>query len=410
LAEFKDIKKILVIKLRHIGDVLLTIPAIRALRDTFPSAAITALVNSGTEDALKGNPLIHEILTLDRSALKQSLFERIKYEFCFAKQLRKQSFDMAVDLTGGDRPALYSFLSRARYRIGYEQTGGFTGKRFLYTHRFNIDGDRHTVLQNLELLNKAGIETNDLKVDFYIPKQDEDWLNNVLIQRGIQEEDIIIHIHPTSRWLFKCWKDEYMAILIDRVQEEYGANVIITCSSDTREMDKANKIIALTKNKPIAFIGDISLKKLGAISKRAKLFFGVDSAPMHIAAALGTPVVALFGPSGAFHWGPWENNYGQESGVRGMPLQAVSRGQKSKATPYEKKNGVQTFGKHTVIQRDWDCIPCGKDGCDGSKISDCLDDIGVDEVMGIVGKYLGGPPIETPDRGIRGQAFGDRSR
>jgi len=89
LAEFQDIRKILVIKLRHIGDVLLTIPAIRALRDTFPSAGITALVNSGTEDALKGNPLIHEILTLDRSALKQSLFERIKYEFCFVKQLRK---------------------------------------------------------------------------------------------------------------------------------------------------------------------------------------------------------------------------------------------------------------------------------------------------------------------------------
>jgi len=163
LAEFQDIRKILVIKLRHIGDVLLTIPAIRALRDTFPSASITALVNSGTEDGLKGNPLIHEILTLDRSALKQSLFERIKYEFCFVKQLREQSFDMAVDFTGGDRPALYAFLSRARYRIGYEQAGGFAGKRFLYTHRFNIDRDRHTVLQNLELLERAGIKTGDHK-------------------------------------------------------------------------------------------------------------------------------------------------------------------------------------------------------------------------------------------------------
>ena len=333
MAEFQDIRKILVIKLRHIGDVLLTIPAIRALRDTFPAAAITALVNSGTEDALKGNPLMHEILTLDRSALKQSLFERIKYEFHFVKQLRKLSFDMAVDLTGGDRPALYSFLSRSRYRIGYEQAKGFAGKRFLYTHRFNINRDRHTVLQNLELLERAGIKTGDhkglpydrrggacprppLSVDFYIPEQDEEWLKNILREKGIREQDVIVHIHPTSRWLFKCWKDEYMTILIDRVQEEYGANVIITCSSDKKEMDKANKIIALAKNKPIAFIGDISLKKLGAISKRAKLFFGMDSAPMHIAAALDTPVVALFGPSGAFHWGPWDNDYRQESGVR----------------------------------------------------------------------------------------------
>lgn len=372
-SEFKDIKKILVIKLRHIGDVLLTIPAIRALRDTFPKSHITVLVNSGTEDALSGCPLINEIFVLDRGMLKKPLFGRIKYEISFVKKIREQGFDMAVDLTGGDRPALYSFLSRARYRIGYEPNGGFAGKRLLYTHRFSVDKDKHTVLQNLELLNKAGINTQNLAVDFYISKQDEDWFSDVLKERGIKENDVLVHIHPTSRWLFKCWKDDRMAAVIDSIQEEYGAKVIITCSPDKKEMDKANRIVELAKNKPIAFIGDISLKKLGAISKRAKLFFGVDSAPMHIAAAVNTPVVALFGPSGAFHWGPWENDYkGQEE------------------EPYQKRNGIQTFGRHTVIQRDWDCIPCGKDGCDGNKISDCLEDINVDEVMEIIKKYLKG--------------------
>ena len=170
-----------------------------------------------------------------------------------------------------------------------------------------------------------------------------------------------------------------MASLIDRIQEQYGVNVVMTCSPDKREMDKAGRIIALTRKEPVAFIGDISLKKLAAISKRAKLFFGVDSAPMHIAAAVNTPVVALFGPSGAFHWGPWENDYSQESGVRS---------QGSKEIPYQNRNGVQTFGRHTVIQRDWDCIPCGKDGCNGSKISDCLYDIDVGEVMKTIEKYL----------------------
>lgn len=145
---FKDIRKILVIKLRHIGDVLLTAPAIRAVRDTFPHAGITALVNSGTEDALKNSPLANEIFVLDRSILKQPLLERMKYELYFVKKIREQGFDMAIDLTGGDRPALYSFLSGARYRIGYEQAGGFAGKKFFYTHRFSIDRDRHTVLQN----------------------------------------------------------------------------------------------------------------------------------------------------------------------------------------------------------------------------------------------------------------------
>ncbi len=371
MAEFQDIKKILVIKLRHIGDVLLTIPAIRALRDAFPDAEITALVNSGTEDALTGSPLINEIFALDRAILKQPLFKKIKYELSFVKKIRKQGFDMAVDLTGGDRPAIYSFLSRARYRIGYEQNGGFIGKRFLYTHRFSIDRDKHAALQNLELLDKAGIKAQNLTVDFHISKEDKEWLDNVLMQRGIKEEDIIVHIHPTSRWLFKCWRDEAVADVIDRIQRHYGARVVMTCSPDKREMDKANRIFELAKNKPISFIGDITLKKLGAVSERAKLFFGVDSAPMHIAAALDTPVVALFGPSGAFHWGPWDNDYSSEL-----------------KNPYQKRNGVQIFGKHTVIQRDWDCIPCGKDGCDGSKVSDCLEDISVDEVMDVIKGYL----------------------
>ncbi|MBI3755209.1 MAG: putative lipopolysaccharide heptosyltransferase III, partial [Deltaproteobacteria bacterium] len=94
---------------------------------------------------------------------------------------------------------------------------------------------------------------------------------------------------------------EAAADVIDRIQEQYKAKVIVTCSPDKKEMDKANRIIGFAKNKPISFIGNIDLKKLGAISKRARLFFGVDSAPMHVAAAVNTPVVALFGPSGAFH-------------------------------------------------------------------------------------------------------------
>lgn len=377
LAEFRDVKKIIVIKLRHIGDVLLITPAIKAVNNTFPNASITALVNSGTDVVLQGNPLINEIVTLDRSLLKQSFFRRIKYEISFLSNLRKKGFDMAIDLTGGDRPALYCFLSGARYRIGFDDSGGLLGKRYLYSHRFKVNRENHNVIQNLELLSKAGIETKDCGLDFYISRDDHEWLRNKLKENGIEDNDVIVHIHSTSRWLFKCWKDEYMACVINRIQKDYRVNVVLTCSPDKKEMAKANRIVELARVKPISFIGNIDLKKVGAISKRARLFFGVDSAPMHIASAVGTPVVAIFGPSGAFHWGPWDNEY------MGRGLRV-----KGQENPYSKKNGIQVLGKHTVIQRDWDCIPCGKDGCEGSKISNCIEDIGVDEVMEIIGRYL----------------------
>ena len=155
-----------------------------------------------------------------------------------------------------------------------------------------------------------------------------------------------------------------------------GITVIVTSAPDKREMEKAKKILSMVRISKSSFIdlcGKTNIKQLAAISEVSDLFFGVDSAPMHIAAAVGTPVVALFGPSGAFHWGPWDN---ESSKLRVKSLEFK--------TPYPEKSGIQTFGIHTVIQQDWKCVPCGKDGCDGSKISRCLEEIKTEEVINIL--------------------------
>lgn len=383
---FVNIKKILVIKLRHIGDVLLAVPVFRALKETFPDAHISALVNSGTEDVLRGNPMIDEIISFDRNIKNLSLLKRYFSEIGFLGHFITKGFNMAVDLTGGDRAAVIAIASGAKYRLGWKSKKGFIGKRYAYTHLSEPDGNKHTVLQNMEVISRFGIDTKDLSIDFHIPEADRVFIENILKGRNIKGGDTVVHVHPTSRWLFKCWEDEYMAEIITWLLGQ-GIKVIVTSSPDKKEMEKAKKILSLVavgdspdstaspvnpgqSPRLIDLCGKTTIKQLGAVSGASDLFFGVDSAPMHIAAAVSTPVIALFGPSGAFNWGPWDNKISNSM------------------NPYQKRNGIQAFGMHTVMQRDWECIPCGKDGCKGTKISRCLTDISPEDVKNIIVEKL----------------------
>ena len=365
--EFKDINKILVIKLKHIGDVLLTVPVFQALREKFPKAYIAALVNSETEDVLSGNPLINEIIVYDRSIKKKSLFQKTLKELLFVKKIRGMGFDMTVDLTSGDRAAIISFASGARYRFAHDpDKNGFPGKRFLYTHLAENSGSKHTVLQNLDVVKQFGIDTINLTFDIPIPEEAMLFLKQVLKNNDIENGETIAHVHPTSRWLFKCWKDEYMAELITWLIKE-DINVIVTSSPDRREIDKSKKILSLValhnthlSPKVIDLCGKTNIKQLAAISKASDLFFGIDSAPMHIAAAVGTPVVVLFGPTGVFNWAPWYAKSGKNP--------------------------------HVIVRKNWECEPCGAGLCENN-ISKCLYEIKPSEVITILKRSLALYPL-----------------
>jgi len=312
-TNFRNVKKILVIKLRHIGDVMLTIPVFRALRENFPDSHISALINSGTEEVLSGNHLIDEIIIFDRNIKKMNTAMRYIKELSFLKQIRMKGFDMTVDLTSGDRSAIVSLLSGAQYRIAYSpKKEGLLAKRYLYTHLAKKQAGQHMVLQNLEVVRQFGIDTKHEQLDFFIPEDARMFVKRVFeennippLSKGGQRGVTIVHVHPTSRWLFKCWKDKYMAEVIRRLIDN-KSKVIVTSSPEKHELEKAQYIISLIDSHQslIDLTGKSTIKQLAAIADASDIFIGVDSAPMHIAAAVGTPVIAIFG-AGIKSWRPW---------------------------------------------------------------------------------------------------------
>jgi heptosyltransferase-3 len=338
--------KILLLKFRNIGDVLLITPLVSNLKAYYKDAQIDVAVNHHTDPMINLNPNINKVIIYERELVKtSSLFIKIWKETKFFISFRKENYDMVINLTEGDRGTIISWLSKAPIRIGYLNKNRFF--KNIYTHNLPQQELRHTIETNIDPLKQLNIPIKHKKVEVFWSQDDER-----LVQKELTNINDFIHIHPVSRWLFKCIADNTMAQIIDFCELELGSRVLITASAEKFELDKVDKILNYCKSNPVNLAGKFSLKQISALNKKSKLFIGVDTAIMHISASNNIPVFAFFGPSGADHWGPWDNDL-MESG-------------------YTKRNGFQTMGRHRVFAESRVCQPCGRDGCNGTKISDCL--------------------------------------
>ncbi|MCB1737824.1 MAG: putative lipopolysaccharide heptosyltransferase III [Gammaproteobacteria bacterium] len=358
------IRRILVIKSRNIGDVLLTGPLISSLRALYPKAEITALVKAGTEEMLLDHPHLNQVIVYPTPQPNESRIGFRLRDLRWQYGLRKRQFDMVINTTEGERGALTARLSNAPIRVGWRLTRSTGWRRNLLTHPQDPrEGKRHTVIRNLDLLGIPP-EDQDRRVRLQFADADLTRVDTLLRVNGRQEDRPLAWIHPASRWFFKCWTAEGMSAVIEHLGKR-GFDVVLTSGPDHRERYQVRSIRDLCRcpSGPIDLSGRLTLKETAALAHRADLFFGVDTAPMHIAAAMDIPVVALFGPSGTFDWGPWPNDWAGSD------------------TPYPLQHGVQHAGPHTVIQKAWACVPCGKDGCNGSKKSQCLDEMSPEEVI-----------------------------
>ena len=343
--------KILVIKFRNIGDVLLTTPLIKNLKLHFPESKIDFALNKGTEEMITLNPSIDKIHIYDREKLKKlPLLKRAVEEIKFAINIRKENYDLVINTTKGDRGILLAIFSGAKKIIGYESKKNKLLNLFL-DYKLPKLGFRHMVDTHFDVLDALNKKPVEKKVEIFWSKNEEQKVQTLLQENNLLDKQFI-HIHPVSRWMFKCIDDKVMANIIDFCENELKIKTVITAAPIKKELDKIDSILKYTKSDPINLSGKLTLKETAALNKKAKMFIGVDTAIMHISAANDIPVLAFFGPSAAFHWGPWDNTLMQSG--------------------YQKTKGNQSMGKHTVLQKDWECVPCGKDGCNGSKISDCL--------------------------------------
>lgn len=349
----EGIRRILAVKLKKLGDVVLTVPALRAIRETYPEAHLAVLTLGGTEAVLEGLDWIDEVVVFDRRLKQGSPLKRLARQVAFLRQIRRSRFDLVVQLTKGDRGAVVALASGARFRAGVDPEGrGFPGKRLIFTHLVPAPHWKaHAVEYNLSIVRELGMETADRSLEIAYSSEDAAGLDRLLAGAGVESGSPLVHVHPTCSWLFNCWTVEGMARLIDHLQGERGCTVVVTCGPVERELARCADILSLCRTAPVSLVGRTTVKHLAALSARAVLFVSGDTAPMHIAAAVGTPVVAIFGPAGPFNTGPWGDG-------------------------------------HRVITKGYECQPCGQDGCDGSKRSDCLEDLTPGEVIEVVDEVL----------------------
>jgi heptosyltransferase-3 len=349
-----SLKRVLVVKLRHHGDVLLSSPVFQVLKNRAPGAEIDALVYADTRDMLAGHPAIARIHEIDREWKRQGLLLQARREGALLQALRERRYQLLVHLTDHPRGAWLAQLLRPRWSVAPARKAWLWRASFSHCFPLPRVTPRHAVEANLDALRRVGVypEEDEKRLVMVPGPEAVAKVDALLAQHGLGPRGFV-QVHPASRWLFKAWTDERNAELLKLLARD-GHRIVLTGAPTTREKAIAGRILERA-GVPVADLsGQLSLRDMAAVSARARLFFGVDSAPMHIAAAMGTPVVALFGPSGEKEWGPWR-----------VP--------------------------HRVVTSDHPCRPCGNDGCGGGKISECLTQLPVARVHSAINELLAQP-------------------
>jgi ADP-heptose:LPS heptosyltransferase len=333
-------EKFLLIQLGDIGDIVWMMPAIRAIKDSGRAATISILVKKAFGSLLQGQPIIDEIFLVPDSSGSRALKDNLS----LMSELRKRKFDMVIDFRSGDRGAAMSFVCGAPVRVAELYRSGVPfWRNWAYTRlvepvHIRIRGAAE---QSLRILREIGIDSKSEVPEIQVPNRKRGAVRVRLKEKGFDDGDVWVSINPFSRWSYKEIDPEKWVEVVNWLWSEYRIKSILIGSPGERE--KAEKIKSETSQHCINLAGETSLGDLPSLLSLSRLHIGVDSAGPHIAAAVGTPTVTIYGPSDWFDWAP-------------------------------------VGDRHSLIIPDMECSPCHRKGCEDSGKSKCLDELPVEKI------------------------------
>jgi heptosyltransferase-1 len=315
--------KILFIRLSSLGDLILTLPTLKAIKDRYPQAHVSWLVQDALQDVLSGNPYLDEIIPVDLLSVTDKyatpktwlrggsrLFSNLGRAYHI---FRKRKFDVVLEFQALFKSGIFASLNRGAERYGFKNARELS-HLFLNHPIFVRDKSRHAVENYLQFARHFGCPTEAVEFPIYIPPEDERYIEQLLLQEGIKPGDFTIFVSATARWRSKFWDQQSFARLCDELVRRYGAKLIF--SGLPSEAGYLQRIREMMREDALIMAGRTNIKQFLALIKRSRLFVGVDSGSMHAAAAFQVPTIALFGPSNPRWIGP----YGQEQGIVKLDL------------------------------------------------------------------------------------------
>ncbi|OIN95779.1 MAG: lipopolysaccharide heptosyltransferase II [Deltaproteobacteria bacterium CG1_02_45_11] len=337
---------ILIVKLSAIGDVIHTLPALNAIRKEYPDAHITWLVEEGAAGIVEGHRALDRVLVSKRKhwikgIWSKSCLNTIKEALYFIKELRDTRYDVIFDFQALLKSGILIGLARGKRKIGFNKGMEHMEHSYVFLNERipPVAMDNHALLRNMMLLDAIGIPASE--IEFKLPVFDQDYLgaDDLLTQHGVKEYKLLVAINPVAKWATKLWSNEKFAKLADRLIEKYEAGIVFTGGPEDR--GSISDIMSCMKSQSFNLAGATSLKTLAALYEKSALLVSTDTGPMHIAAAVETPVVALFGPTAPWRTGPFGDG-------------------------------------HQIVRAGLECSPCFKRQC---KTTECMKQISVERVF-----------------------------